>query len=130
MIEEGLFTALKTHAGIAAKTQNGSAFHIYPLILPEGVALTNGYAISYTEISQTLNYPTARQSIFQINCFADTFEKSRDLANDVDDALNDMSPTKLGGTAPVSYVKFDNRQSLYDHNAKLWYFVVQISINF
>jgi|GEM_PF-3950282 hypothetical protein len=130
MIEEGLYAALKAHAGIAAKTINGGAYHIYPLRLPDGFSLTSGYAITYTEISQSLTYPTARQSLFQLNCFGDTFEKARDLANDVDDCLNDLSASKLGGLYPITYSAFEGRQALYDSDAKLWYFAVEVTINY
>lgn len=138
MIEEGLFNALKGDTAIDTKVgyapneedEANTKWHIYPLRLPEGVDLSNGYAISYTEISQRLNYPTARQSLIQLNCFGDTFDKARDLANDIDTCLNDLSASKLGGTFPITYIKFENRQALYDDNAKLWYFAVEVSINY
>jgi hypothetical protein len=130
MLEEALYTTLKNDADISAKVKDGSVYHIYPLRFPEGLTLTNGYALTYTEISQELNYPLVRQSIFQINAFGDTFEKARNLADDVFDALNDLSEMLLGGTYPINYIKFRNRQALFDATAKLWYYSVDVAIKY
>lgn len=130
MIEEGLYKALKDDSDVGSKVQNGSVYHIYPLRLPEGVDLSNGYAVTYTEITQALTYPLVRQSLFQINAFAKTFENARELASDIDDALNDLSETKLGGEFAVNYVKFINRQALFDEQSNLWYYAIEVTIKF
>lgn len=137
MIEDGLFTALKSDSAVAAKVGYAlstgdhpapTKFHIYPLRIPEGV--TPGYAITYTEINQANTYPLVKQSLFQISAFGDTFEKARNLAADIEAALNDQVSQKLGGTFPVVYVKVENRHTLYDADAQLYYFVLEVSIKY
>lgn len=128
MIEDGLFTALKNHSGAGNKVKEGSIYHIYPLVLPEGLVLTNGYAITYTEINQQVTVE-AKASTFQINAFGMTFEKARLLAADVEDCLNELRNT-LMGTFAIVYAKIATRQALYDDQSKLWYFAIDIIIKY
>jgi hypothetical protein len=137
MIEDGLFAALKDDSAIAAKVGYAlsddevpvpAKFHIYPLRLPAGA--TPKYAITYTEINQANTYPLVKQSLFQISAFGDTFDKARALAADIEAALNDLVALNLGGKFPVVYVKVENRHDLYDADAALYYFVLEVSIKY
>lgn len=129
MLEEALFTQLKSDNTLAGKLNAGSGrVHIYPLRVPNDTQFTQ--AITYNEIGQNLVYPALRISTFQLSCIANTYELARDLANDVDRVLNDLYELKLGGTFPVKYIKFEGRNSLFDENASMFIFPVEITIKY
>jgi hypothetical protein len=128
-LEQALFQSLKSDTTLASKLNAGNGrVHIYPLRVPDGVQITQ--AVTYTEITQNLVYPLVRVSTFQINCIANTFELARDLADDIDRILNDVSETMLGGGFPVKYIKFTGRSALYDENAKLYFYPVDVTIKY
>lgn len=134
MIEDGIYYALKNHTGVAAKTlvagSSPARYNIFPLKLAEGTDMTGGYALSYTEINQEFPNSYIRSAMYQINAFGTSFEKARQLAKDVDDCLTDLRNVSLGGVFPVVAVTFKNRHSLFDQNAQLWYFAIEVNIVF
>jgi len=131
MIEEALVTHLRNDVDISNKVKVGSIWHIYPLKLPSGINLdSKGYAIAYEEIDQRAKYPIMRESLFQFKAFGNTFEKARDLANDIDESLNDLSEIKLGDTFNVTYIKFVTRRVMFDDTAQLWYYVIEMSLKY
>ena len=128
MLEQAIVNEIKNDATLSAKLQSGSIYHIYPLVVPEGVLPDR--AIAYTEIDQSLTYPILRTSLFQISCFASTFADSIDLADDVDRIFNDLSEYMLGGIKGVKYVKFVGKSSLHDANSKIYQCVVELSFKY
>lgn len=130
-LEEAIFEHL-TNDGIVSVLISGAGgvFHIYPLRLPDGFPAAANYGISYTEVSQELIYPLLRQSAFQFNCFGRTFEQARDLANALDQSLNDIYAHQLGDIFGVTYIKFQGRSVLYDDVAKLYYYAVDVTFKF
>lgn len=128
MIEEAIYNEIKADTIIAPKLLNGSAYHIYPLRVPDNIEFTK--AITYTEITQSLIYPLARTSVVQINCIAQTFDDAVDLSRDIDRIFNDKAEYKMGGKLSVNYSKFSGRNSLYDADAKMYVIAVEISVKF
>jgi hypothetical protein len=130
VIDDALFNILKNHTGIAGMTAiPGGKFNIYPLRLPEGVTFPNGGGITYTQLGETHPHPGIRKARFQISTFGLTYIEARALAEFVYDALDDLRNTITAGFSIV-YAKFEGQQALYDSDAKLHYFAVDISIKF
>lgn len=128
-IEEALYNELSSDSIAAPKLAAGNGqYHLYPLRVPEGVLPER--AITYTEIDQTLTYPTVRTSIYQLSCIAKTFADARALADDVDRIFNHRYETMLGGVAPVKYVKFQGRSQLRDNDSKLYIIPVELLIKY
>jgi len=128
MLEEAIFAEIKNDATIAAKLVDGNKYRIYPLRVPDGVP--PNLCLTYTEISQSLTYPLVRSSLFQISCIAPTFEDARGLANDIDRIFNDYSEGMLGEIMGVKYIKFQGRSAIYDDDAKLYVFPVELFIKY
>lgn len=133
-MEEALFSQIKSDSSLATKLliagSSPASYHIYPLRLPDAFSPTADYAITYTQISEQRVYPTLKVSRIQFNCFGRTFIKARDLAEDLDQALDDLASEKLGGTLSTAYIKTEGKQALYDDVSKLWYFAVDISVKY
>lgn len=128
-LDEAIYNELSTDSITATKLSAGSGrFHVYPLVVPEGVLPEQ--AITYTEIDQSLTYPLVRTSLYQLNCIADTFAKARALAEDVDRIFNDRSEDMLGNVAPVKYIKFQGRSFQRDNEAKLYIVPVELLIKY
>lgn len=129
MLEEAIFAEIVADDTIAAKLAVGDGSHrVYPLRVPDGV-LTDP-CLTYNEVTQSLTTPLVRSSLFQINCIATTYEDARGLANDIDRIFNDYSEGLLGGIFGVKYVKFSGRSSLYDEEAKLYVYPVELFIKY
>lgn len=129
MLEDAIVAEIKLDSTLATKLNaGGGRYHIYPLVAPEGVAPSK--MIVYTEITQSLTYPLVRSSIFQLSCFAQTFEDARSMADDIDRIFNDYSEGILGGLKGVKYIKFQGRTSLRDEAAKLYVFPVELFIKY
>lgn len=133
-MEEALFTKIKNNSTLATMlTISGSspvAYHIYPLRLPDAFSSTADYALTYTQISEERVYPTLKRSSVQFNCFGRTFLKARNLADALDECLDDLASEKLGGTLSTAYIKVEGKQALYDDVSDLWYFAVDISVKY
>ena len=128
-MEEALFNEVKSDSVIATKLADGaSGFHIYPLRVPDNVQFTK--AITYTEITQNLIYPVARNSVIQFNCIAKEFEDAISLSADIDRIFNDKAEYKMGGKLPVNYSKFSGRNSYFDPTSQMYIIAVEISIKF
>jgi hypothetical protein len=129
MLEEAIFAHIIADSTLATKLSAGSGkYHIYPVRAPDGVAPSK--MLVYTEISQSLTYPLVRASRFQISCIASTYEDARGMAADIDRIFNDYNEVLLGGTFAVKYIKFEGRTSLFDEDAKLYVFPVELFIKF
>jgi len=129
MLEEAIFEEIKKDSVIANKISSGNGiFRIYPLRVPNGVPPSP--CLVYTEISQSLIYPVLRSSLFQISCIAPKFEEARGLAIDIDRIFNDYKEGFLGDKFAVKYIKFQGRFSLYDEEAGLYVFPVEVSIKY
>ena len=128
MLEQGLYNAIKNDATISAKLKVGSIYNIYPLVIPEDVQYS--MAIAYTEITQKLVYPTARTSIFQINCIADTYDDALGLANDINRIFDDQHEYLLGGVFAVKRTAFYGRTAYKDPDSNKFIYVVEISIKY
>lgn len=128
MLEQAIFNEITGDATLAAKLQDGSKYHVYPLYIPEGVLPSR--AITYTEIDQSLIYPLLRTSLFQFNCFASTFADAIGMADDLDRIFNDLREVSLGGVQGVKYVKFVGRSSIHNPDAKLHQCVVEIQFKY
>lgn len=133
-MEEALFTKIKNDSALATMlTISGStptAYHIYPLRLPDAFPATADYALTYTQISEERVYPILKRSRMQFNCFGRTFLKARNLADALDECLDDLASEKLGGTLNTAYIKVEGKQALYDDVSDLWYFAVDISVKY
>ena len=130
MIEEALFTQLTEDEKVGGKIAITNGFNLFPLRIPDKADLSGGYAITYTQVKEGRVYPALKLPVFQFNCFGDTFEKARDLAQDVENCLDDLSEIKLGNDTNVNYVKLTNKVPLFDNTAKLFYFVIEISLKY
>lgn len=129
MLEEAIYSAITSDATLAAKLSAGSGkYHIYPLKAPDGAAPSK--MLVYQEVDQSLTYPLVRSSLFQISCIAQTFEDARGMAADIDRIFNDYSEGVLGGEFGVKYVKFQGRTSLFDSDAGLYVFPVELFIKY
>lgn len=129
MLEEAIFAAITADSTLATKlSAGGGRYHIYPLRAPEGVAPSK--MLVYQEITQSLTYPLVRSSLMQISCFAETFEDARGMADDINRIFNDYSEGKLGDVKGVKYIKFQGRTSLFDEDAKLYNFPVELFIKY
>ena len=129
MLEEAIYAHIIADSTLATKVANGvGKYHIYPLRAPDGAAPNK--MLVYREISQSLTYPLVRSSRFQISCIAQTFEDARGMASDIDRIFNDYSEGKLGGTFGVKYIKYEGRTALFDEEAKLYVFPVELFIKF
>lgn len=125
MLEQAIFNEITQDVTLGGKLDaGGGRFHVYPLHVPEGVLPER--AITYNEIDQSLTYPLVRSSLFQISCFAKTFAEAEAMADDIDRIFNDRSEDMLGGVQGVKYVKFQGRSSLFDTDAKLYVFAVEL----
>lgn len=129
MLEEAIFAEIKNDPTIAAKLLiSGAKYRIFPLRIPDGTP--PAASLVYFEVSQSLTYPAVRSSLFQISCIAPTYEAARGLAADIDRIFNDYSEGKLGDIFGVKYVKFQGRSSLFDDDAKLYIFPVELFIKY
>lgn len=127
-IEEGIYNEIKNDATISAKLANGSAYHIYPLTVPENITFDR--AVVYAEITQTLSFPSARVSIFQISCIADTFDEAVDLAEDINRIFFDKNEYLLGGGFKIVRTTFYGRTSYKDPNMQKFIQAVEIYIKY
>lgn len=130
-LEEAIFSEIVADATLSAKVSMGDGrYRIFPVRVPDGILSDN--SLVYTEITQSLTYPLVRSSRFQISCIASTFELARGMANDLDRIFNDYSEGLLGGAGGfgVKYIKFEGRSVLYDEDAKLYVFPVELFIKF
>lgn len=126
-LEEGLYNELKNDTTLANKVKDGSIYNIYPLVVPENTSFTK--AITYQEITQRLSYPTARTSIFQINCIA-AYDDALDLSRDINRIFNDKHEFKLGNLQAVKWTKFYGRTAIKDWDIKKFIYIVEISIKY
>jgi hypothetical protein len=97
-MEEAIFAELTADPTLAAKlTAGGSRYHLYPLRVPEGVHIAQ--AVTFTEITQSLTYPLLRTSVFQFTCIGNTFDKARNLADDIDRIFTIQGAYQLGNVS-------------------------------
>lgn len=127
-LEEGLYNELKNDTILAAKVKSGDIYNIYPLIVPEDTKYDK--AITYQEITQNLSYPTARTSIFQINCIADTYDDALAMSRDINRIFDDKHEFKLGGVQGVNWTRFYGRTAIKDWEMKKFIYVVEIAIKY
>ena len=127
-LEEGLYNELKNDTVLANKVKSGEIYNIYPLVVPEDTQFSK--AITYQEITQNLSYPTARTSLFQINCIADTYDDALDLSRDINRIFDDKHEFKLGGLQAVKWTQFYGRTALKDWDAKKFIYIVEIAIKY
>jgi len=127
-LEEGLYNELKNDTTLANKVKDGSIYNIYPLVVPENTNFTK--AITYQEITQSLSYPSARTSIFQINCIADTYDEALDLSRDINRIFDDKHEYKLGGLQGVKWTQFYGRTAIKDWEMKKYIYIVEIAIKY
>jgi hypothetical protein len=103
-------TRLRTEAATAALL--GS--RIYPLVLPQAPMLP---ALAYTRISQgeqfTSNGPSGLRRVrIQLDCYAETYDAARALADAVRNALNGWRDLSLG--VQVAKLAPDSEQDLHE----------------
>jgi len=127
-LEQGIYNEIKNDVTIATKLANGDDYHIYPLVVPDNITFTK--AVTYTEITQSLNFPNARTSIIQINCIADTFDNAVDLAEDIDRIFFDKNEYLLGGVFAVKRTTFFGRTALKDPDMQKFICVIEIYIKY
>ena len=123
-IETGLRTHLLADGPVAALV----VARVYPDVLPQNPVYP---AITYTTISdipyRALAGDSDRERVrARIDCFSETSNGREDLAIKVRAALADFSG--LMGTTPVSSVKFETWNSLYEHETKIYRRVVDFMI--
>lgn len=128
MLEQGIYNELKNDSTLSNKVKNGTAYHIYPLRVPDNIQFQK--AITYTEITQSLVYPLARTSTVQVNCIASKFDDAVDLSADIDRIFNDKAEYTMGGKLYVNYSRFSGRNSYYDPDSKMYIVAVEITIKF
>lgn len=129
MLEEAIYSAIVADATLAPKlSAGGGRYHVYPVKAPEGVLPDK--MVVYTEVTQSLTYPAVRRSLFQLSCFATTFEDARGMADDINRIFNDYSEGVLGNQFGVKYVKFSGRSSQYEPDSKLYVFPVELFIKY
>lgn len=129
MLEEAIFSEIKNDTTLKAKVLNGdNSLRVYPLQAPDGIAPSK--MIVYFEVTQALNTPALRTSLFQISCIAPSFEDARGMAEDINRIFNDFSEGKLGNIVNVNYVKFNSRTSFFEKDTGLYTFVVELMIKY
>lgn len=110
MLSKALYTKLSGTAGITALVST----RIYPVVLPENVTLP---AISYSVVAQpqihSLEGVTALNSLVQIDCWADTFLASQNVAEAIANAINDFSGT-IGSEEKIHSSIQTGKQELFE----------------
>lgn len=121
--EEGLFEYLDNHAGLSREVDS----RIYPLLLPQRAEMP---AVTYQRVStprlhefEASFFPHPR---FQFNCWAGSFPRARDVAEQVVAALDIYSGAMGDYTVEVSIV--EDERDIYEPVTKLWRSLVEAVI--
>lgn len=121
--EEGLFEYLDNHAGLSMEVDS----RIYPVLLPQNAIFP---AVTYTRLAtprlhefekSLLPHPT-----FQFDCWAQSYAKAKDVAEEVVSALDIYRGAMGTYTVEVSIV--DTERDAYDPETKIWHVIVDAEI--
>lgn len=127
-LEEALFAHLKAHTGLSALVDS----RIYPLVLPQPPTLP---AVTYFKVSKvnkrTMASPSdsLKQVRVQLSCWANTYAKAKDVAEQVTVALQDYSGL-MGGTDGVRVLDGNiiNEQDLYEGDTGIYHIPIDVLI--
>ncbi len=110
MLVKAIFTKLSTDGGISAITST----RVYPIKLPQQPTLP---ALTYRIITEpqvhSMEGTFSQNARLQIDCWAETFLAAHELAEAVEDAMNDFSGT-IGAEQVISSSVQVNKQDLFD----------------
>lgn len=123
MFEEGLFEYLDNYAGLSMEIDN----RLYPLLLPQKVELP---AVTYQRIS-TVRLLEFEQSFmphprFQFSCWAEDFERAKDVAEQVRLALDVYIGSMGSETVRASII--DGERDMYDPATGIWNSIIEAVI--
>lgn len=121
--EEGLFEYLDNHAGLSEEVDS----RIYPLLLPQNPTLP---AVTYVRISSPELHTFERAFLphprFQFDCWAESYARAKDVAAQVQAAL-DLYRGAMGDyTVEVSIL--DGERDMYDAETKIWHVIIEAII--
>jgi hypothetical protein len=121
--EEGLFAYLDAYPGLTLEV--GS--RIYPLVLPQRPTFP---AVTYVRIStprllefERAFFPHPR---FQFDCWAESYDRAKDVAAQVRAALNLYRGAMGAYTVQTSLV--EDERDMYDPETKLWHVIIEAVI--
>ena len=121
--EEGLFYYLDNHAGLSGEVDS----RIYPNLLPQDPTLP---AVVYHRISTprlvALERSLLPQGRFQFDCWAETFQEAKAVAEQVKLALDVYSGAMGDETVEVSLI--DDERDDYEPETKRWRSMVEVVI--
>lgn len=121
--EEGLFEYLDNHAGLSMEVDS----RIYPVLLPQKVTLP---AVTYTRLATPrllefeqsfLPHPT-----FQFDCWAESYSRAKDVADQVVSALDIYRGTMGAYTVEASIVQ--SERDGYDAATGIHHIMVDVEI--
>jgi len=121
--EEGLFAYLDAYPGLTLEV--GS--RIYPLLLPQNPVLP---AVTYQRISTSRLHAFERSLLphprFQFNCWAESFPRAKDVAEQVKLALDVYMGAMGAETVCASII--DGERDVYDPETKIWNSIIEAVI--
>ena len=126
-IETGLYSRLTTDTDVSGVISTRA----YPLRLPQGYTLP---ALSYQRIStdrvHELDGVTGRAvARFQVDCWAETYQAVRDLANKVRLALDGHSGT-LGSETGIGNIHLVSDRDLFEEDVEIYRATLDFQIQY
>lgn len=132
-MEESIYNVITQDSTLGTLLGNGDrTFRVYPLVLPEAFPESAPNAMTYTQINKSLIWPLLRVATFQFNCFGKSLKAAREIADALNELLDDTTACRLAGGAgfPVTYIKFEGEQALKDDLTGFWYLAVSFTFKF
>jgi len=121
--EEGLFHYLDNYAGLSEEIDD----RLYPMVLPQKVTLP---AVTYMRVSTPRNLAFERSFIpyprFQFDCWAESYERAKDVAAQIVAALDIYGGTMGDYTVQVSII--EDERDFYEPATKVWHSMVEAVI--
>jgi len=125
MIDEAMFTLLKSSAGVATIVSEGSSFRIYPLVIPQHEEGDTTYmpCLVYTRIGATRGVTkggtdTLASTTYQIDAYATTYKEAVQLADAVRGSILDFNGTVSGHY--IRTINIDNEFPVEDPDPGLY----------
>ena len=125
-IEEALYTRLSGHAGLTALVST----RIYPVKLPQNPVYP---AVTYESrgggaVQQSMGVTTGiRRPIFQIACFADTYDSACSVGAQVQAALSRYRAT-VGGIVIQDILETDEPDDFWTDEPPCWQRVLEFEV--
>ena len=128
MIEEAIFKEIQDDSTLSALLTEAGILNVFPTVIPANAGVTK--AVVYNEIGVVPTFPLARYSLYQFDCFADTFADARAIAKGLATLFNDKKEWLMGGTFAVKYCSFNNSISDYNPDTKKYISIIEIKFKY